>query len=75
VKFKSVFKREMTFENIDLAFYDDFMKYCLEKNYSLNTIGTFIKVIKMFMNEALDCIDSGLFMVGKSSFVIAHSTI
>jgi len=54
VKFKAQYKREMTFENIDLEFYDDFMKYCLEKNYSPNTIGTYIKVIKMFMNEALD---------------------
>jgi integrase len=54
VKFKAQYKREMTFENIDLEFYDDFMKYCLDKNYSPNTIGTYIKVIKMFMNEALD---------------------
>ncbi len=54
VKFKAQYKREMTFDNIDLEFYDDFMKYCLEKNYSPNTIGTYIKVIKMFMNEAFD---------------------
>jgi integrase len=54
VKFKAQYKREMTFENIDLEFYEDFMKYCLDKNYSTNTIGTFIKNIKVYMNEALD---------------------
>jgi integrase len=53
-KFKPQFKREMTFDNIDLDFYEDFMKYCLGKNYSPNTIGSFIKNIKVFMNEAVD---------------------
>ena len=54
IKFKAQYQREMTFENIDLEFYEDFMKYCLDKKYSTNTIGTFIKNIKVYMNEALD---------------------
>jgi integrase len=30
------------------------MKYCLDKKYSPNTIGSYIKNIKVFMNEAVD---------------------
>lgn len=52
--FKAKYKRQLTFENIDLEFYEDFMKYCLDKKYAPNTIGTFIKNIKFFMGEALD---------------------
>jgi integrase len=52
--FKAKYNRQLTFENIDLEFYEDFMKYCLDKKYSPNTIGSYIKNIKVFMNEALD---------------------
>jgi integrase len=52
--FKAKYNRQLTFENIDLEFYEDFMKYCLNKKYSPNTIGSYIKNIKVFMNEAVD---------------------
>jgi site-specific recombinase XerD len=52
--FSSANKKELKFENIDLSFYDEFVKYCLSKNFSSNTIGGFIKNIKVFMNEAYD---------------------
>ncbi|MHB8259919.1 MAG: phage integrase SAM-like domain-containing protein [Bacteroidia bacterium] len=54
IKFKEKYKRELTFDTIDMAFYDQFMKYCLQKNYATNTIGNLIKIIKVFMNEAFD---------------------
>lgn len=44
----------LTFDDINLNFYEDFTKYCLEKEYSTNTIGGFIKHVKVFMNEAFD---------------------
>lgn len=53
-EFKAVSKRELTFSNIDLTFYDEFTKYCLKKDYGVNTIGGFIKHVKVFMNEAFD---------------------
>jgi integrase len=37
-----------------LDFYEDFMRYCLDKKLSNNTIGGYIKNIKVFMNEAFD---------------------
>ncbi len=37
--FKKKYNRQLTFDNIDLDFYEDFMKYCLDKKYSPNTIG------------------------------------
>lgn len=53
-EFKASSKRELTFANIDLTFYDEFTKYCLKKDYGVNTIGGFIKHVKVFMNEAFD---------------------
>jgi len=54
IEYKSLSKTELTFENIDLTFYENFMKYCFKKNFSTNTIGGLIKNIKVFMNEAFD---------------------
>jgi integrase len=54
IEFKSMRKMELTFESIDLTFYENFIKYCLEMKYSTNTIGGLIKNIKVFMNEAFD---------------------
>ena len=50
----TVSNTDLTFDDINLNFYDDFIKFCLEKNYSTNTIGGFIKHVKVFMNEAFD---------------------
>ena len=54
IDFKSKYKRQLSFENIDLEFYEDFMRHCIEKKYAPNTIGTHIKNIKYFMGEAVD---------------------
>ena len=53
-EFKDETNKTLTFDAINLDFYEEFMKFCLNKNYSLNTIGGFIKHIKVFMNEAFD---------------------
>jgi len=47
-------KKELKFENIDLEFYDDFINWLQKKDYGMNTIGGFIKNLKVFMNEAFD---------------------
>ncbi len=47
-------KCNLDFEDIDLNFYNSFTKFLNEKGFSTNTIGGFIKNIKVFMNEALD---------------------
>lgn len=53
-EFKKESKNQLLFEDINLNFYDEFMKFCLRKNYGVNTIGGFVKHIKVFMNEAFD---------------------
>ncbi|WP_423148037.1 site-specific integrase [Rubrolithibacter danxiaensis] len=45
---------ELKFENITLDFYNEFIKFLTLRNYSQNTIGSFVKDIKIFMNEATD---------------------
>jgi integrase len=48
-------KKELSFDNIDLDFYDSFMNYMLTvKKYAPNTLGKYIKTIKVFMNYGLD---------------------
>lgn len=46
--------KNLNFDDIDLNFYNDFTKFMMEKNYSLNSIGTSVKNIKVFMNEAVE---------------------
>ncbi len=53
-EFKSHSKSEIDFDDIDLNFYDKFLKYLLDRGFAKNTIGGFIKAIKIFMNEAVD---------------------
>lgn len=53
-EFKTFSKRNLDYEDINLSFYNDFTNYLNEKSYSTNTIGGFIKNIKVFMNEAAD---------------------
>ena len=54
-EFKAYSKRSMHFDSVDLDFYDDFVKYLMvEKQYGKNTIGTLIKNLKVFMNEAVE---------------------
>ena len=54
LSYKETQKKQLNFENINLDFYDDFIKYMKGKNYSLNSIGGHIKTIKVFMNNAAD---------------------
>lgn len=46
--------KALSFSEIDLDFYLDFVEHLTAKGYSPNTIGTRIKDLKMFMNEAYD---------------------
>ena len=47
---------KISFESINLDFYYEFKDYLenKENNYSLNTIGKYFKIIKVFMNEATE---------------------
>jgi integrase len=45
---------EITFDSITLEFYYAFVNYLEELDFSINTIGKFIKVLKMFMNRATE---------------------
>lgn len=53
-EFKFYSKRSLHFDSIDLDFYDEFVDFLIKKNYGKNTIGTLIKNVKVFMNEAVD---------------------
>lgn len=53
-EFKNESKRSLHLDSIDIEFYDEFVDFLIKKNYRKNTIGTLIKNIKVFMNEAVD---------------------
>lgn len=53
-EFKFYSKRSLHYDSIDLDFYDEFVDFLIKKNYGKNTIGTLIKNLKVFMNEAVD---------------------
>jgi integrase len=53
-EFKQESKRSLHFDSIDLEFYDQFVDFLIKKNYAKNTMGTLIKNVKVFMNEAVD---------------------
>lgn len=46
--------KEPDFEDIDLDFYEDFMKYLQSLKKATNTIGKKIQTLKIFLNEATD---------------------
>jgi integrase len=46
--------KEVDFDSIDLDFYNGFVHFLTKQGYTKNTIGGFIKNIKVFMNEAID---------------------
>ena len=52
--YEKTLSKKITFDSIDLDFYDGFIEYLKKKNYTTNTIGSHIKNIKVFMNTALD---------------------
>jgi integrase len=47
-------KKNISFEDIDLEFYNSFISYLTKEDYSQNTIGKHIKVLKTFLNEATE---------------------
>lgn len=44
--------KKLTFENIDIDFYNSFIEFLKKRNYATNTIGTRIKVVKTIMRNA-----------------------
>jgi integrase len=53
-EFRLESKRSLHFDSINLEFYDEFIDFLFRQNYGKNTIATFIKNVKVFMNEAVD---------------------
>ena len=48
-------RQKLDFESMNLDFYNDFSDYLIrEKGFSTNSIGKYIKTIKVFLNEATD---------------------
>ena len=45
-------RKRYDFNDIDIKFYDDFVAYFTEKNYSVNTIGRHVKELKIIMRAA-----------------------
>lgn len=54
LEFKKAYQYPLDFDTIDAVFYDKFMRFLLSKEYSPNTIGSRIKNLKVFMNEAVE---------------------
>jgi len=52
--YRNSIRKDFSFEDIDLEFYNSFVSYLMEANYSQNTIGKHIKILKTFLNEATD---------------------
>jgi len=48
------YRYSLTYDRITLDFYDDFLNYMYECNYSSNYIGTQIKILKTIMNLAYE---------------------
>ena len=53
-EFQTANRRTLFFDDINLAFYDEFVLFMTRKKYAVNTIGSTIKNLKVFLNEALD---------------------
>lgn len=45
---------KLSYDKIDIEFYDNFLKLMHEQNYSLNYIGTSIKILKTIMNASFE---------------------
>ena len=53
-EYKNQTKKEVDFDTIDMDFYYSFIHFLTKEGYTKNTIGGFIKNVKIFMNEAVD---------------------
>lgn len=47
-------QKEVEFDTINLEFYNSFIAFLTREGYTKNSIGGFIKNVKVFMNEAVD---------------------
>lgn len=47
-------KKHLSFDRIDIDFYNNFVHFLQSKGYAPNTIGTRIKVLKTFMSESYE---------------------
>ncbi|HEY6082381.1 MAG TPA: site-specific integrase, partial [Chitinophagaceae bacterium] len=54
IAYKQAKRKEVDFDTIDLGFYNDFINFLTGQGYTKNTIGGFIKNVKVFLNEAVD---------------------
>jgi integrase len=55
IEFKASKRYNLAFENIDLAFFEDFKDYMtFEKKYATNTLSKHIRILKVIMNEAVE---------------------
>jgi len=52
--FEKATKYSISFETINLDFYYEFKSYLEKLEFSINTIGKFIKILKVFMNTATE---------------------
>jgi len=53
-QFQEETKKQLNYKDITIDFYNEFIKYFNEKNYSQNTIGRHIRHLKMIMRASLD---------------------
>lgn len=51
-KFSNEMKYHLSFEKINLNFYDELLAYFFEKNFYNSTIGKYVTILKTFMNWA-----------------------
>ncbi|MFY0643175.1 MAG: phage integrase SAM-like domain-containing protein [Bacteroidia bacterium] len=52
--FEEVYNTKLDYADINIDFYNTFLNYLQDQNYSANYVGTIIKNVKVFMNEAFD---------------------
>jgi integrase len=47
-------KKAIDFDNVNIDFYNSFVKFLSDEGYNRNTMGRFIKELKMFMKKSLE---------------------
>ena len=53
-EYKNATQTDLDYDTIDLDFYNNFIHFLSKEGYTKNSIGGFIKNVKIFMNEAVD---------------------
>lgn len=54
ILYQEVNNKTLTYEDINMTFYTNFISFFNKKNYSPNSIGKHIRMLKFFMRNALD---------------------